>query len=64
MPSERTVLNKTFALTSQQQEGTVTLLDLRAEIRKIPAHGEKATLNTQRHQGTIKTKRLKFVAHY
>jgi hypothetical protein len=38
MPSERTVLNKTFALTSQQQEGTVTLLDLRAEIRKIPAH--------------------------
>ncbi|EFX61029.1 hypothetical protein DAPPUDRAFT_274772 [Daphnia pulex] len=37
MPSRRTVLNKTFALTSQQHEGTVTLLDVRAEVRKIPA---------------------------
>jgi hypothetical protein len=37
MPNERTVLNKTFALTSQQHEGTVTLLDIRAEVRKIPA---------------------------
>jgi hypothetical protein len=37
MPSRRTVLNKTFALTSQQHEGTVALLDVRVEVRKIPA---------------------------
>jgi hypothetical protein len=33
----RTILEKTFALTSQRQEGTVTLLDLTVELRKIPA---------------------------
>ncbi|EFX60606.1 hypothetical protein DAPPUDRAFT_276539 [Daphnia pulex] len=31
MPSSRTVFNKTFALTSQQHEGTVALLDVRVE---------------------------------
>ncbi len=37
LPSRRMVLNKTFILTSQQHEGTVALLDVRVEVRKIPA---------------------------
>ncbi|EFX68081.1 hypothetical protein DAPPUDRAFT_330396 [Daphnia pulex] len=37
MAERRTILEKTFALTSQQREGTVTLLDLSVELRKIPA---------------------------
>ncbi|EFX63484.1 hypothetical protein DAPPUDRAFT_268356 [Daphnia pulex] len=36
MPSSRTVLNKTFALTSQQNDRTIALLDVRVEVRKIP----------------------------
>ncbi|EFX66066.1 hypothetical protein DAPPUDRAFT_116739 [Daphnia pulex] len=35
--NQRTILEKTFALTSQRLEGTVTLLDLTVELRKIPA---------------------------
>lgn len=41
MAEQRTILEKTFALTSQQQEGTVTLLDLTVELRKIPATVER-----------------------
>jgi hypothetical protein len=37
MPSRRTVLNKTFAVTSQEHEGMVALLDIRMEVRKSPA---------------------------
>ncbi|XP_046462863.1 protein virilizer homolog [Daphnia pulex] len=41
MAEQRTILEKTFALTSQQQEGTVTLLELTVELRKIPATVER-----------------------
>ncbi|EFX67231.1 hypothetical protein DAPPUDRAFT_261959 [Daphnia pulex] len=41
MAERRSILEKTFVLTSQQQEGTVTLLDLTVELRKIPATVER-----------------------
>lgn len=41
MAEQRTILEKTFALTIQQQEGTVILLDLTVELRKIPPTVER-----------------------
>lgn len=37
MSANATVLKRTFALTTQRQEGTVVLLEVQAKVRKIPA---------------------------
>jgi hypothetical protein len=45
MSENRAILEKTFALTSQQQEGTIVLLDVTVEVRKIPATVERQQPN-------------------
>ncbi|EFX65399.1 hypothetical protein DAPPUDRAFT_333222 [Daphnia pulex] len=43
MSENRVILEKTFALTSQLREGTIALLNLTVELRKIPATVERET---------------------
>jgi hypothetical protein len=43
MSEDRCLLEQTFALTSQKFEGTIALLDVSVDLRKIPATIEKET---------------------